>query len=306
MTGTHLDDRPAGSVPRGRAVVVVGVDGSNASDAALRWAAREATARRAPLEVLMAWDATGPSARWDLEAVPFDGAAANQALLQQVRELLGEPVPHHVRLRAFDDVAAPALVEAAGDRHLLVVGARGHSRPHPVQLGSVAELVVRHARGDVVVVPEDVEQRGGRFVVGVDGSTASATALRWAVAEARRWSAHLDAVIAYDPAGAPTRSCTRPTTDVREAAGVALEREIARALGEDGSGDVEIDRVVLAGRPSNVLLARARASSLLVVGRRGAGGFDDLGLGSVALECARRTGSPIAIVRTPCTPSGGP
>ncbi|BCJ31149.1 universal stress protein [Actinocatenispora sera] len=128
----------------GTGVIVVGVDGSPTSIAALRWAAVEASRRAGRLLAVRAVGGGEPTAQL---------AAEHAVLSASVRAALGvEPeVPVVERI-----IAAPphqALLSAARGADLIVVGSRGHSGLLGRILGSTAISVARTASVPVVVVP---------------------------------------------------------------------------------------------------------------------------------------------------------
>ena len=134
--------------------VVVGVDGSDGSASALRWAAALAAGNGWGLRAVMAWDllaqhhAHGASKRFDPD---YDEAAAREVLAGYVDDALGGEAV--VEERVVLDLPARALLEAAEGAALLVVGARGLGGFAGLVLGSVSSQVVRHAHSPVVVVP---------------------------------------------------------------------------------------------------------------------------------------------------------
>ena len=181
--------------------IVVGVDGSGTSESALRWAAREAVLTDAVLDVVHAWLPTYPLTAQDLyedQALLED--AAHRELLDAVARV-GAEVPGltGIRERLEFEHPATALLAAAEDADLLVVGTRGRGGFAGLLLGSVSQRCLTHAPCPVAVVPptRDSDHTSGRIVVGVDGSPASYDALTWAAAEARRRSARLDLVHAW-------------------------------------------------------------------------------------------------------------
>jgi nucleotide-binding universal stress UspA family protein len=145
-------------------------------------------------------------------------------------------------------------------------------------------------------------------VVGVDGSTGSNEALRWALAEARLRKARLRALhswIYLHPlvpllVGYPyTRDSIEPAAadaaaDARQAAEAILEKAMVE-LGE--VDDVEVERVIAQGSAARALIDSATEHDLLVVGSRGHGGFAGLLLGSVSQQCAQHARCPVVIVR---------
>jgi len=131
-----------------------------------------------------------------------------------------------------------------------------------------------------------------RIVVGVDGSEGAQAALGWAVDEARRRRAILEAVYGWHQvAVAPTHIAG----DVDYFAGKAMEVVDAALASADTAG-VEIERKVIAGSPAQALLHESRKADLLVVGSRGRGGFTGLLLGSVSQQVAHHARCPLVIV----------
>lgn len=140
----------------------------------------------------------------------------------------------------------------------------------------------------------------GRIVVGVDGSPSSKAALRWAVAQAERTGASVQAVIAWHYpvmiggyAWAPVSAV--PTEDFEEIADKTLAETIADAV--DPATAVRIEKVVREGNAAQVLIEAADGAELLVVGSRGHGGFSSALIGSVSQHCAHHAPCPILIVR---------
>jgi nucleotide-binding universal stress UspA family protein len=139
------------------AKIVVGTDGSDSSRHALRWAADEAVRRDASLVVVTVWQYP------TLTTMPAFGVlppademnAEAEAGLRQL--LADEGLTGREDLSVYELVqqgpAASALLDAAADADLLVVGSRGHGGFTGLLLGSVSQAVVSHARCPVVVVP---------------------------------------------------------------------------------------------------------------------------------------------------------
>ena len=140
--------------------IVVGVDGSPNSIEALRVAVRLAVGDNAKVEVVTAYRPyTGASFAVgfpEVYASPggvLDAAADAQATLERVvREAIGNQPPNVV-LRAVEGSAFEVLTRLAAIADMLVIGARGHSGPLAILLGSTAQACVRHARCPVLVVP---------------------------------------------------------------------------------------------------------------------------------------------------------
>lgn len=134
--------------------IVVGVDGSEPAAAALRWAVEEARFREATLEVVLAWDWLDQE-RLGLEFRPeFGEEQAVEVLRGYVTDAVGEAGIEGLDVveRAVCDRPAHALLEAAEDADLVVVGDRGHGGFADLLLGSVSAQVVNHAPCPVLVV----------------------------------------------------------------------------------------------------------------------------------------------------------
>lgn len=137
-------------------LVVVGVDGSDGSSAALRWAAAEARLRGATLMVVQAWHI--PSIGYGTyAAVPTDGfegwgkqAAAD--LDEQVSKVLGPEPEVTVVKEVVEGPAARVILDAADRAELVVVGSRGRGGFSGLLLGSVSAHVAHHAHCPVTIV----------------------------------------------------------------------------------------------------------------------------------------------------------
>ncbi len=134
--------------------IVVGVDGSDASTEALRWAAAGARRSGAELHILGSAILPGPS-DYLLVAAAFPDAAreAVSDALREVNTLTNELV---VQGEITEEPPAPALVEASRKSDLVVLGSRGLGAFRGLLLGSVSQHVAQHARCSVAVVRDRV------------------------------------------------------------------------------------------------------------------------------------------------------
>lgn len=130
--------------------VVVGVDGSESSRAALRWAARRARLTGGVLEAVVAWDY--PALYVVPESLDEFEDGARTVLARTVEEALGPRPEVEVRRIHRRGGAPQVLVEASRGAELLVVGSRGLGAVTGTLLGSVSRYCVRHAACPVVVV----------------------------------------------------------------------------------------------------------------------------------------------------------
>ncbi|WP_225848843.1 universal stress protein [Streptomyces sp. HPF1205] len=143
----------ATSAPR----IVVGVDGSGQSKAALRWAVAQGKLTRAVVEAVIAWDF--PTSWYGLAPPTGTGPGdyetqARRILDRAVDEALGPGPGRPVDLRPVAVQGHPArvLIDAAAGARLLVVGNRGHGGFAEALLGSVGQHCVQHAPCPVVVI----------------------------------------------------------------------------------------------------------------------------------------------------------
>jgi nucleotide-binding universal stress UspA family protein len=135
--------------------IVVGADGSPGASAALEWAFAEPRLRGAVVHVTAyeeLWGAAagghaGPELIVELRAALADDADRR---LEEVRESAPDDV--EVTGEAVFGPPGQALVEAAADADLLVVGSRGRGGFKSLLLGSVSQHSAAHAGGVVVVV----------------------------------------------------------------------------------------------------------------------------------------------------------
>ncbi|MFI7413423.1 universal stress protein [Streptomyces sp. NPDC049627] len=143
-------------------------------------------------------------------------------------------------------------------------------------------------------------ERTDAIVVGVDGSEASVSALRWAAEQARNLGTSVLAVHAWErvPAAgyapyAPTAA--RPTAaDQRERAAELLASAVRAAIGPRTGPDLHA--VVEEGPPAWVLLRHARGARLLALGRRAHAQWELPAIGAVGRECLRHATVPVVTV----------
>lgn len=134
--------------------IVVGYDGSDASWAALRWALDEGRLRQAPVDVVHAWAVpiagTHPFSVAAFDPVPFEQAASHMLeAAVEASDTTGLPAP--VGRLAVCEPPVKAILDAAVDAELIVLGSRGLGGFKELLLGSVAHQVAHHATCPVVV-----------------------------------------------------------------------------------------------------------------------------------------------------------
>ncbi|MGW0252074.1 universal stress protein [Nocardia goodfellowii] len=276
--------------------IVVGVDGSEQAEAAVRWAAADAARSRAPLHLI---DAIGLPIDYAFSwRVPIDDTPlrreATEKLALGVRIATEAAAPDTITTEITDAPPIPVLLDHSESARMVVVGARGLGAIRRRLLGSVSSALARHAQCPVAIIPGLEEYCTGPVVVGVDGSPTSNAALAIAFDEASRRHADLVAVTTwYDP-------------------GYYTPRAEIEALAQDCSADslagyaekypdVTVRPTVAEADPADQLITESRDAQLIVVGSRGRGGFARMTLGSVSEAVLHRTEIPILIVR-PSTP----
>ena len=136
--------------------IVVGVDGSPGSRAALTWAAAEAGDHGADLIVLNVWEHTllppAGSVSVSERFVPDESQRTTDELVQVIKDELGEDPPVVVQPRVKQGRPAKVLIEESANAELLVVGQRGHGGFAGLVLGSVSQHVAAYAHCPVTVV----------------------------------------------------------------------------------------------------------------------------------------------------------
>jgi nucleotide-binding universal stress UspA family protein len=134
--------------------IVAGVDGSESSLAALRWAVRQAELTGAPLEIVSAWEWPVSYSGWEIPLPPdYDPAdEARRQLDKAVSAVLTPGDAIEVRRSVVEGHAAPVLEALSKTADLVVVGSHGHSEFAGRLLGSVSEHCITHCDCPVVVV----------------------------------------------------------------------------------------------------------------------------------------------------------
>ncbi|MGD0943003.1 MAG: universal stress protein [Acidimicrobiales bacterium] len=133
--------------------IVVGVDGSEPSLGALRWAAEQARLTGASLRVLMAWEISSSSGWAATFPIDYDPEATARHLLNDaITSTLGAAPVIAVEAIVKEGRAAPLLLAEAHGADLLVVGTHGHGAFAGLLLGSVPEHLLRHAPCAIVIV----------------------------------------------------------------------------------------------------------------------------------------------------------
>ncbi len=212
----------------------------------------------------------------------------------------------------LDDLSADAGVLAWAKREtatrqcsLSVLATRGGSPDELLDEAAGATLLIvgtplvaasrRRTSCPIVVVRGTHRDQLRRIVVGVDGSTASATALDWAMAEAARHGAAVRIIHAWQ----------QPTDGERSLRGNDLRQADAQCIADlyDAIPGPLIERRAVHGPAADVLIAESTDADLLVVGSRSSG-YRTLQFGSVALATTERADCPVVVVHPRLLRSG--
>lgn len=289
--------------------VVVGVDGSDSSLVAVRWAATEAAGHRVGLRILHAigvpdffpGGAVTPSTEL-YHLLEQDAEKVLRAAEQTATEIA--PDVDVVSLSTTDPPVLALIAESASARSV-VLGQSGRGAFTGLLLGSTTITLASHAHSPVVAVRGGGARPDGAapVVVGVDGSALSEDALGLAFGQAAFRDVPLVAVHAWSDAD---------TEEVFSQARMAFEWEPLadteeRVLAERLAGwselypDVVVRRDVVQGKPRQRLLEWSGRASLVVVGSRGRGGFRGLLLGSTSQGLLHHAECPVMVVRPEST-----
>jgi nucleotide-binding universal stress UspA family protein len=281
------------------AEIIVGVDGSPNSLAALRWAHREAALRNDSLVALFAWGFVPPGHAGDGHTFDtgYGPEEAEAALAAAVADSLDGGTD--VDLRTICDVPVRALRAAAAGADMLVVGARGVGGFRRLLLGTVSGQCLHHAPAPLAIVRPDAAATpaaGGRIVVGLDASPSAGRALDWAADEALRRSTHLEVVHAWDafyPVPGPAAGYPVMSAAAEDQARCTLDKLLA----EHGLTARHTVRArTVQGAASLVLLDAAVGADMVVLGTRGHGSFAGLVLGSVTHHLAHHAPCTVVVV----------
>lgn len=289
-------------------IVVVAVDGSEASKQAVRWAANTANKRGIPLRLASSY--TMPQFLYAEGMVPpqelFDDLQA-EALekIDEARAIAHEVAPD-IKIGHTIAEGSPIdmLLEMSKSVTMIVMGSRGLGGLSGMVMGSVSGAVVSHAHCPVVVVREDSsvneDNKYGPVVVGVDGSEVSQRATEVAFAEASARGAELIAVHTWMDmqvqASLAGLAAAQQQWDEVEREQTELLTERIQPLA-DQYPDVPVKKVITRDRPVRALAETSEGAQLLVVGSHGRGGFKGMLLGSTSRALLQSAPCPMMVVR---------
>jgi nucleotide-binding universal stress UspA family protein len=283
--------------------IIVGVDGSPASDAAVAWAARNAAIRDTTLTLMHADNPATPT--WaqapELEDLAGWQEAQGRTILENAAKIARDAVdtssPLQINGELFLSPTVPTLVDRSVDADLIVVGTDGRGALKRGLLGSVSSGLVRHAHCPVGVIHDEHLQipnlAEAPVLVGVDGSTSDlATAIAFEEASRRgvdvialhAWSdVQMNAIPGYD---------WTPVTEKED-------RLLTEALAawQERYPDVTVDKRLVSDHAAHALIKTSESAQLVVVGSHGSGAFSGMLLGSVSNAIVQSIRRPVIVAR---------
>lgn len=289
-------------------IVVVAVDGSEASNNAVRWAANTANKRGVPLRLAASY--TMPQFLYAEGMVPpqelFDELQTETMETVEAARTIAHEVAPDIKIGYTIAEGSPIdmLLEMSSDVTMIVMGSRGLGGLSGMVMGSVSAAVVSHAKCPVVVVREDNQvtdtNKYGPVVVGVDGSEVSQRATEFAFEEAQARGAKLVAIHTWMDmqvqASLAGLAAAQQEWNVIEDEQTQLLHDRIQPLLERFP-DVDVDMVITRDRPIRALEDSAKDAQLLVVGSHGRGGFRGMLLGSTSRALLQSAPCPMVVVR---------
>lgn len=282
--------------------ILVGVDGSEFSDAAVRWAAREAALRHVPLKLLAVAERQGPHVTYDSETMQRSRKAQHDEgdrVLAAARTIAEEVL----RDACVDGLSSEflfahplaTLIDASKEVRMLVVGCRGRNALDRLTLGSVSSGLVRQAHCPVAVIHKEHAEQDAHapILVGIDGSPASEAATAIAFDEASNRRAPLIALHAWADA-LTSGTHLNPTIDEQIGGEVLSER---MAGWRERYPDVGVTPVLTHQEAGRWLVNHSDTAQLIVVGSHGRGGFAGMMLGSVSATVVHAAEVPVIVAR---------
>lgn len=279
--------------------IAVGIDGSAGSTAALQWALNSPS-QLGPVEPVAIshvpiWRqvVAGSAAPmlWTEEEIRISDVLAS------VLDDVGDDARPRLRQATISEGSTSAVLARAGERcGTLVIGTRSRGPVADTLRGSVSVDCAAHALSPVVVVPEEGGDPNGPVVVGVDGSPHSTAALRWALE-------HHDADVPIIALGVWTfvvhgmwQEMPHPDDQSITDTEKVVTDVVTRVLDEAGAPAGRVTIQVEHGDPRTTLHRAGATARLLVLGSRGATGWQHALLGSVTTALLHQPSAPTAVI----------
>ena len=290
------------STPAERPSVVVGVDGSPASKAAVDWAARDAVMRNVPLTLVHV--ANGDVTGWS-RALPSGYGVWQQTRGHQfladatgiAEQAMRGTGSVDVTSEMYYSATVSTLVDLSKGAEMIVVGSRGHGALAGL-LGSVSAGMAQRAHCPVAVIHDEdptlPHPAQAPVLVGIDGSPSSERATAIAFDEASRRQVDLIALHAWSDAAARDFPGF-DWTSMKLAEDEVLAERLAGW--QERYPDVKVLRLVVCDHPARQIIEHSQEAQLVVVGSHGLGGFAGMLLGSVSAAVVQTVRIPVIVAR---------
>lgn len=289
--------------------IVVGVDGSQQSKCALRWAEREAVRRGSVLNIVSAY--TIPvfaASSMDAGYSTLDDDLIRGGAEDIVRQARADLEGSQATIRTYIESGDPSgvLLDLSQDAELVVVGTRGRGGFVGRLLGSVSSALPAHSKCPTVVVPlamaKEQDAAGAEaavrksIVVGVDGSERARSAVLAAADAAMANDLTLRLICAVPPMGAAL--AWMPATVDQEAVleDVRYQMGVGTKWLQSHYPKLRMETDVVSGPPVEVLIRESEHAVLTVTGSRGRGGFTGMLLGSTSQGVLHHSKGPVMVV----------
>ncbi|MCW2496911.1 universal stress protein [Jatrophihabitans sp.] len=280
--------------------ILVGVDGSPVSEAALTWAARAADGWGRELVIVLAGDIADP------EEVAIGSPDPSADLLRDAHDSVRRAgITCEIRTLLHDEQPEPLFDRLSRDATAIVVGAGTEGRLASLLFGSVSRHLEAHSYCPVVTVPPSWINRpvsdAALVVVGVKPTPGGIEALDFAMSYAAATGSNVLAIRCWD-----RRSALNPDDPLAER---DIQQAVLDGLVLDASARypyVQVAKQVTAGSVHDVLRLAARGADLLVLGTRYPAGPKGSRLGPTTAGLTRRMPCPVAVVSAPGTVEPAP
>lgn len=278
--------------------ILVGIDGSDASNEAATLAARLACEQRSHLIFCHSvnWapvlaDMVSSGTMFGAAPIVDDLKQAGEELLDRARDTAMR-VGVEAETRMVENEPAQRILELATDEKcsLIVMGTHGRQGLQRLVLGSITEAVLRESTIPVLTVhagmkhAETSHRCFESIVVGIDESEPSDAAIQ---------------TVLELPANERRRVLFCSAADISNDARERAQRVLGKAIGLARARDISVRGLVISGTPHEALLivAQQEGADIIVLGSHGRRGFQRLFLGSVAESIVRTAPLPVLVVR---------
>ena len=285
--------------------IIVGVDGSPASDAAVCWAAHDAVIRDIRLTLMHMADPAAST--WSQAPLLDDFAewqkAEARSVLANALKIADDTVGNTLRIPIDTEYLSltpvATLVDLSSAAKLIVVGTNGRGALARGLLGSVSSGLVRHAHCPVAVIHDEApltpDPAQAPVLVGIDGSPTSELATAIAFDEASRRHVDLIALHAW-------RDCEMtelPTVDWPEIKAEEKQRLLTGVLAGwlKRYPDVTVQTRLVYDRPAHALVETSESAQLVVLGSHGRNALTRTLLGSVSNAVVQSVRVPVIVAR---------